>query len=441
MLTEDDYHHLMNGNNKSNNDNNNHKSSNTASSSLKRKESENYHVNNHSTTNSKPNNNYINNDGNVSNINNNNNHNNNNNNTINPRKQRVTKKLKKENNNLIPINVPQDLELIESIHWNVKEQQCILANEPLGTLIYYTLIHHVRKAITITSLIDGKIEHLYNKQQILQEIQEKRENNGKAEKLCLIFACDHSETFHGICVICNGDCTSHYMMKKLAGEELTFQKSILTTMTEMSTMENTLENTESGGKNAMKLVVENGSDGGNNDLSSSEEDYDPSAKIVDEEVENTKIQSSLQQQSKQKTSHVSFLHQLGYTIHVDKALEIDRANQNYLLHKKKKLSLVLDLDHTLLHTISDFIYYKDPKRIVYFSEIYERYPAIQKYVHKFKMSGAFHFVRFRPGLTEFLLKCSKMYEMHIFTLQLSLTTASSSLLLVSVIIIFKKIVN
>src|SRR3989338_7200681 len=93
---------------------------------------------------------------------------------------------------------------------------------------------------------------------------------------------------------------------------------------------------------------------------------------------------------------------------------MDRASQKKLL-EKKKLSLVLDLDHTLLHTINDFEYRRDGQKVTYFNDVHSNSAELQKHIHKFFMRGSFHFVKFRPRLDSFLKRCSEIFELHVFT--------------------------
>lgn len=76
------------------------------------------------------------------------------------------------------------------------------------------------------------------------------------------------------------------------------------------------------------------------------------------------------------------------------------------LLRARKLSLVLDLDLTLLHATSDMRH----------REVLARAPEDDtREIHEFGIGGAPHLVKLRPGLREFLAECNTMFEMHIFT--------------------------
>ena len=252
------------------------------------------------------------------------------------------------------ISFPSELESIESLTWYVKENQCILAFEPLGKIVFSTKTG--REAMTLVCDFDGKVVQLLKfKPGASSPLQDQR-------ILIMVMPCDHHETMKGLCLVCNGDCTSQNMINKLAGNAVAFSYGSATLFN-------------------IPIPQEKQSNGTTHPL----------------------------------TSHVSLLHEVGYTIHKEKAVEMDREKQTHLLTKHKKLSLALDLDHTLLHTINDFVYSRDGKKTTFFSEIYSHSAELQKYIHRFEMRGTSHFVKFRPRLDSFLERCSKLFEMHIFT--------------------------
>ncbi|KAF0984225.1 hypothetical protein FDP41_007402 [Naegleria fowleri] len=280
----------------------------------------------------------------------------NNKNNIQP--QRKLTKLRHASNDYTLIHFPEQVGKVESITWLVKEGQCILAYEPLGKVVY-TLMNGNREAMTIVSNAPGKVEQLLR----LDKPASSSPNQlSEPQRIFLkVYNCNHPETWKELCARCNGSCSSLYMRKKLSGEPVKF-------IYDMATQFN------------FPIPEMNGHD-----------EKKPTQK-----------------------SHVSLLHKLGYTIDFDQAIEIDRQNQRRLI-EKKKLSLVLDLDHTLLHTINDFEYSREGNRSKPFREVYDSSELLQKHIHRFFMRGTFHFVKFRPRLDEFLRRCSNLFEMHVFT--------------------------
>lgn len=104
------------------------------------------------------------------------------------------------------------------------------------------------------------------------------------------------------------------------------------------------------------------------------------------------------------------------TISQDEATKIDEESKQRLL-AGRKLSLVVDLDQTIIHagvdqTIGDW--QRDPEN--------PNYEAL-KDVHSFQllddpagMRGCWYFIKMRPGLMEFLENISQLYELHIYTM-------------------------
>ncbi|KAJ3088992.1 Carboxy-terminal domain (CTD) phosphatase, partial [Physocladia obscura] len=83
------------------------------------------------------------------------------------------------------------------------------------------------------------------------------------------------------------------------------------------------------------------------------------------------------------------------------------------LKREQKLSLILDLDQTLIHatidqTVGEWLA-DDGSNL--------DYPEL-KDVHKFTLpeSPIIYYIKLRPGTLEFLAKASKLYEMHIYTM-------------------------
>ncbi|RMD42311.1 hypothetical protein DV735_g2815, partial [Chaetothyriales sp. CBS 134920] len=104
------------------------------------------------------------------------------------------------------------------------------------------------------------------------------------------------------------------------------------------------------------------------------------------------------------------------TISKDEASRVDEDNKKRLL-AARKLSLVVDLDQTIIHaavdpTIGDWM--KDPAN--------PNYSAV-KDVEAFQlmddgpgMRGCCYYIKQRPGLQEFLTSVSELYELHIYTM-------------------------
>lgn len=104
------------------------------------------------------------------------------------------------------------------------------------------------------------------------------------------------------------------------------------------------------------------------------------------------------------------------TISQDEAAKIDEESKQRLL-AGRKLSLVVDLDQTIIHagvdqTIGEW--QKDPAN--------PNYEAL-KDVHSFQllddpagMRGCWYYIKMRPGLMDFLDNISQLYELHIYTM-------------------------
>lgn len=101
----------------------------------------------------------------------------------------------------------------------------------------------------------------------------------------------------------------------------------------------------------------------------------------------------------------------GVTVSQKEALRIEQETQARLL-KEKKLSLVLDLDQTVIHatgdpTVGDWMA----------DQGNPNYPKLKE-VHSFVLPGSpiTYYIKLRPGTREFLAKQYKNYEMHIYTM-------------------------
>lgn len=103
------------------------------------------------------------------------------------------------------------------------------------------------------------------------------------------------------------------------------------------------------------------------------------------------------------------------TVSKEEAARLERETAERLL-KETKLSLIVDLDQTILHATVDPIvgeWLSDPSS--------EYYPAV-KDVKTFCLKeentnvGNWYYIKMRPGLKQFLENISKLYEMHIYTM-------------------------
>ena len=104
------------------------------------------------------------------------------------------------------------------------------------------------------------------------------------------------------------------------------------------------------------------------------------------------------------------------TVSQDEALRAEDEAKRRLL-SAKKLSLVVDLDQTVIQATVDPTvaeWQKDPKN--------PNYDAV-KDVRAFQLTedgpggnGCWYYIKLRPGLKEFLENVSKMYELHIYTM-------------------------
>ncbi|KAL7268033.1 CTD phosphatase Fcp1 [Rhizina undulata] len=107
---------------------------------------------------------------------------------------------------------------------------------------------------------------------------------------------------------------------------------------------------------------------------------------------------------------------IGLTVSQDAASRLEEETKKRLL-QSRKLSLVVDLDQTIIHatvdpTVGEWM--ADPTCVNHDSV---------KDVHAFKLDedmiggrGTTYYVKMRPGLKDFLEKISKLYELHIYTM-------------------------
>jgi len=117
---------------------------------------------------------------------------------------------------------------------------------------------------------------------------------------------------------------------------------------------------------------------------------------------------------------INMIHDQNFlTVSPDKATKAEEEQARRLL-KDRKLSLVVDLDQTVIHACIDPTvgeWQKDPTS--------PNYDAV-KDVKAFQLSddgrprglasGSWYYIKMRPGLTEFLTKVAEMYELHVYTM-------------------------
>ncbi|TIA82051.1 hypothetical protein E3P98_01697 [Wallemia ichthyophaga] len=104
------------------------------------------------------------------------------------------------------------------------------------------------------------------------------------------------------------------------------------------------------------------------------------------------------------------------TVTYDEAKRISTRSKHSLL-KSSKLSLIVDLDQTVIHATVDPTvqsWLDDPSLV---------YPGALDDIHKFKLDdftplnqSCSYFVKFRPGLIDFLHELNHLYELHVYTM-------------------------
>jgi RNA polymerase II subunit A-like phosphatase len=113
-------------------------------------------------------------------------------------------------------------------------------------------------------------------------------------------------------------------------------------------------------------------------------------------------------------AQISMVHDIsGIKVSEHKARELDQETSSRL-HSDQKLSLILDLDQTLIHATADpavGVWMDQHKND---SEARSSFPAL----HRFKLPGDPHeyFLRLRPFLEEFMEGVAKLFELHIYTM-------------------------
>ena len=104
------------------------------------------------------------------------------------------------------------------------------------------------------------------------------------------------------------------------------------------------------------------------------------------------------------------------TISKDEANRLDEDNKKRLLGARK-LSLVVDLDQTIIHAAVDPTigeWQKDPENPNY--EAVKDVESFQLMDDGPGMRGCWYYIKQRPGLQDFLKSVSEVYELHIYTM-------------------------
>jgi RNA polymerase II subunit A-like phosphatase len=112
---------------------------------------------------------------------------------------------------------------------------------------------------------------------------------------------------------------------------------------------------------------------------------------------------------------ISMMHeQAGLKIRQSHGKLLDQQTQERLLNNEKKLVLVLDIDHTLLHATNDAsmlsIYEKIIQQGIKLDSIHKITSIDPKTNIRFS-----HLIKFRPNLINFLNHMHQIFELHIFT--------------------------
>ncbi|KAJ3270446.1 Carboxy-terminal domain (CTD) phosphatase [Terramyces sp. JEL0728] len=97
----------------------------------------------------------------------------------------------------------------------------------------------------------------------------------------------------------------------------------------------------------------------------------------------------------------------GVKLSRNEATRIEKVNTDRLI-SHKKLSLLLDLDQTVVHATTDHT----------INEWLVDQPVIQEQIYSFTLGGSdtVYYVKLRPGTKEFLEAVHEKYEMHIYTM-------------------------
>ncbi|ORY93174.1 HAD-like domain-containing protein [Syncephalastrum racemosum] len=117
-------------------------------------------------------------------------------------------------------------------------------------------------------------------------------------------------------------------------------------------------------------------------------------------------------ESSEGQTHINMSHDSrGITVSRQEAERLEKENAERLL-SSRKLSLILDLDQTVVHATWD------PTVGEWMNDENNANHPATKDIRKFTLPGSHfvYYIKLRPGLSEFLETVSKLYELHIYTM-------------------------
>lgn len=115
------------------------------------------------------------------------------------------------------------------------------------------------------------------------------------------------------------------------------------------------------------------------------------------------------QDSNATSNHIDMTHDAsGITVSKKEAERIQKEDEARLL-KARKLSLIVDLDQTILHAAWEF-------HIAEWVDKNKEKDSRAKDMSTFTLDGSKYTIKLRPGTKQFLQDMSKLYEMHVYTM-------------------------
>ncbi|KAK4519428.1 uncharacterized protein ATC70_009663 [Mucor velutinosus] len=116
------------------------------------------------------------------------------------------------------------------------------------------------------------------------------------------------------------------------------------------------------------------------------------------------------QDSNATSNHIDMTHDAsGITVSKKEAERIQKEDEARLL-KARKLSLIVDLDQTILHAAWE------PHIAEWVDNHKEKRDSRAKDMSTFTLDGSKYTIKLRPGTIQFLKDMSKLYEMHVYTM-------------------------
>lgn len=106
------------------------------------------------------------------------------------------------------------------------------------------------------------------------------------------------------------------------------------------------------------------------------------------------------------TSHTSH----AVSNHISVEFERSKGHKDQLM-KEKKLILLLDLDHTIMHATCD----NDFGNCNKIQEAKKKFSLLQSEIHEFEAGGRKYYIKIRPKAHEFLEKISEFFEINVYT--------------------------